>query len=239
MEKYDISGNMLKVAPLQVAGILHPERHRLREMAEDAAFKADIERLVTIYTRMLEPKGYSRPVDIGLFRDIFAESLPAESPVYKAVSDWQGGEIFITTIGPEIEQSVKSLTENGNVEDSLLLNAIGSVLIESLADMVQEIWSGKMREKGIPENLRAVRYSPGYCGWSVKGQEALFGYMAGEKIPVSILPNGMMYPLKSVSGIMVFEKPDPAVHFVSACRHCLNRCSNIRTSGDQNRRYQP
>ena len=73
-------------------------------------------------------------------------------------------------------------------------------------------------------------YSPGYCGWHVSGQRALFACLQPEEIGVTLNASCLMEPLKSVSGVLVAGPADihrfaPGYAFCADCRTktCLGR----------------
>jgi hypothetical protein len=46
-------------------------------------------------------------------------------------------------------------------------------------------------------------YSPGYCGWTVRGQKNLFERLGPEQMGVTLNDSCLMTPIKSVSGVLV------------------------------------
>jgi hypothetical protein len=86
-----------------------------------------------------------------------------------------------------------------------------------------------------------LRYSPGYCGWHLSGQRALFAALQPEEIGITLRESMLMVPLKSMSGVIVAGLP--AIHafaddypFCGECRTrgCRERIARVRqTRGDQ------
>ncbi len=80
-----------------------------------------------------------------------------------------------------------------------------------------------------------MRYSPGYCGWHVSGQMALFDYLGPDAVGITLTESFLMHPLKSVSGVIVAGQPDihRFVHdfpFCAACtgKECRERIGSLR-----------
>ncbi len=48
-----------------------------------------------------------------------------------------------------------------------------------------------------------LTYSPGYCGWHITGQRALFARLKPEEIGMKLTASCLMRPLKSVSGVVL------------------------------------
>lgn len=229
--RHIIQSAQLKIEPEKLTGILYrdaDDERKLRFAAADSLLDR-LHRLSGIYLNCLEPAGFTVPFDISEFRNVFEDSLPASSPIYKAVDHWKDGAIFLVTIGPEVENSVKNLSEAGDLTDALFLDAMGSVLVEEAAELVQNEWMKNLSEqREIPVNTYPVRYSPGYCQWDVIAQEMLFACFGNDGIPVSLTKGGMMHPRKSISGIVVLEEKDPSSSLVASCRICGRMCEYMR-----------
>ncbi len=229
--KYEIHSSHLKIEPEKLVEILYRDAGREKKLkfAASDSFLNRLHRLSDIYLNCLEPAGFTIPFDISEFRNVFEETLPNTSPIYEAVDYWQEGAIFLVTIGPEVENSVKNLSEAGDLTDALFLDAMGSVLVEEVAELVQNQWmENLLKQREISPNLHPVRYSPGYCQWNVAAQEMLFACFDGDRIPVSLTKGGMMHPRKSISGIVVLEEKDPSSSLVASCRICGRMCEYMR-----------
>jgi cobalamin-dependent methionine synthase I len=62
--------------------------------------------------------------------------------------------------------------------------------------------------------------SPGYAGWDVAEQAALFRLCPGDRIGVLLTAGRMMTPLKSIS-FLVGVGPEARVdHYFTQCRRC-------------------
>jgi hypothetical protein len=55
-----------------------------------------------------------------------------------------------------------------------------------------------------------VRFSPGYCDWSLREQITLFRMVKTRSIGVSLSPSALMKPRKSVSGVFGLSADGPA-----------------------------
>ncbi len=76
-----------------------------------------------------------------------------------------------------------------------------------------------------PGEKCALAYSPGYCGWHVSGQNALFSVLEPEQIGVSLGTGCMMRPLKSVSGVLVAGGPE--IHDFDPAYTCCSGCDTL------------
>ncbi len=139
--------------------------------------------------------------------------------------------LFAVTVGPKPERLVARLFKEGKFELGYLLDAVASSAADRLAELLQSgIWN---LESGI-----ALRYSPGYCGWDLTGQRALFRRLKPAQIGIRLRRSCLMEPLKSVSGVVVlaaagahrFKNNFP---FCPACatKSCRSRITEIERGG--------
>ncbi len=103
--------------------------------------------------------------------------------------------LMAVTIGAELEK------RTGNITIDTIRDAIGSIAVESLADELNEIISNKAES----ENYKTLfRFSAGYCDWSIEDQKKIINVLKPKKI--KLLSSHMMYPQKSISAIIGWEK---------------------------------
>jgi hypothetical protein len=106
---------------------------------------------------------------------------------------------FVCTIGPHMEAWAGQLVREGDTVMGHLVDTVATVAVENAADTLHEHLKRKMQEQG----LRVTnRYSPGYCGWSVSEQHALFSFFPVDFCGVTLTESALMKPMKSVSGII-------------------------------------
>lgn len=104
--------------------------------------------------------------------------------------------IAICTIGQALSERVSELFATQNFAEALMLDSVGSVAVESLADAVNY----SLCQQADRLNMRAgTRSSPGYGGWNLEEQRVLFRLCDGAKIGVSLNDQCMMVPRKSIS----------------------------------------
>jgi len=107
--------------------------------------------------------------------------------------------VFLTTIGDYLEKMVSQLAEDGLVLQALVLDAIGSIAAEKMADLVK----GKIEEEAHAQGLHiSPRFSPGYCDWNIEQQKIVFQAMNGDSAGIRLTEGCLMLPRKSVSGVI-------------------------------------
>lgn len=107
--------------------------------------------------------------------------------------------LFACTAGPEIGIYSKELMHEGDFIKGYIADVIGSEMVESAMDKIQDDLEQKMEARGLHIT---DRYSPGYCGWSVGEQHKLFSFLPENFCGISLTPSSLMMPIKSVSGII-------------------------------------
>lgn len=190
-------------------------------------FAGRLRKIAGILRDCSTPRGVVCELDSVGRSAICAEMEPEAVPlqVVERSSGWFG---FVVSLGPGVDRELQRLMAEGRMTDALVLDGAASLLVESAADVLEMSCIRKFPEDG----RRALRYSPGYCGWPVDGQNELFRRLQPREIGVSLQAGGRMEPAKTISGLILVA--DPAVHrragtwpICSACRrqgcreHCL------------------
>jgi hypothetical protein len=147
---------------------------------------------------------------------------------------------FVCTIGPHMEAWARQLVLEGDTVMGHLVDTVATVAVENAADTLHDHLGRKMREQG----LRVTnRYSPGYCGWSVSEQHALFSFFPVDFCGVTLTDSALMKPIKSVSGMIGIGR---AVSYAGyTCERCsMSDCTYralrmARTRGTPNRQEKP
>lgn len=139
--------------------------------------------------------------------------------------------LFIATIGSGIERLSRRWLRAGNVVRGLTADAIASELAESVAFLAQQEVRDWARKRGMDIT---PRYSPGYCGMSVRQQNVLFSRLPATDVGVHLSPSCLMTPVKSVSGIIGIAPAglvQPEDYPCSRCDHpnCMQRRATFET----------
>lgn len=128
--------------------------------------------------------------------------------------------IFLCTAGPKIGDWSKRLMSEGDLMKGYIVDVAGSEIVEEAMDRIQENLSKQMKDEG---HHITNRYSPGYCQWDVSEQHKLFSLLPPNFCDVTLSDTALMYPIKSVSGIIgIGEK---VRHNSYTCQICdLHNC---------------
>jgi hypothetical protein len=107
--------------------------------------------------------------------------------------------MFVCTAGQGIGDFSKQLMHDGDFVKGYIVDVVGSEIVESAMDKIQDDLEKQMESTGLHIT---DRYSPGYCGWSVGEQHKLFSFFPRGFCGITLTPSSLMEPIKSVSGII-------------------------------------
>ena len=165
----------------------------------------------TIEDAFREAKDLIRPKGIYLFAA--GDDLPGSGQF----AGLERMAFCICTIGPDLEERVTGLSEEGNLLDAVVLDAIGSAAAEAVARFLDDIIAKAAAAEGLKTSCRA---SPGYGDWHVREQKNLFELLDGGVIGVKLSESSMMIPRKSVSFAKHIDKIPKRLRSENSCRNC-------------------
>ncbi|MBA4410801.1 MAG: vitamin B12 dependent-methionine synthase activation domain-containing protein [Bacteroidota bacterium] len=111
--------------------------------------------------------------------------------------------LFICTAGPGISYRSQELLSGENPVLGYVFDVLGSMIVEAATDQMQKEITRIAKANGMEITNR---YSPGYCNWSVADQHKLFSFFPANCCGISLTGSALMYPIKSVSGIIGMGK---------------------------------
>jgi hypothetical protein len=107
--------------------------------------------------------------------------------------------VFAATLGGAFDDWVAGLLASGDAFLAYAADTIGAVTVEAVADVL----AARMEDECARVGEGCTRrLSPGYCGWDVAEQHALFALLPDAFCGIRLNPSAMMVPKKSVSGIV-------------------------------------
>ncbi len=132
--------------------------------------------------------------------------------------------VFIATAGPAVEKVASDLLKKGDYLGGMIVNAVGSERAEAaeaaVIDELRALAAATNRAMTLP-------YSPGYCGMAITEQRKLFTALNGAQVGVSLTPDCLMKPIKSVSGLIGLGEA-AITREGSPCDHCTVHNCNMR-----------
>jgi hypothetical protein len=200
---------------------------RLQGVPAEGPVPAHIDALVdtaiALYRDVTEPRALLRPIDHDAFADVYrgdGRNFP-ETPLDVIVPKAERLTLFAATIGARASTRIRDLFEARDLALGAMFDSVCSAAADRLAKLLGAREQANMPEGGA-DACRVLAYSPGYCGWHVSGQRALFGWLRPEAIGITLNPSCLMQPLKSVSGVLVagpasIHKFHPRFPFCEEC----------------------
>jgi hypothetical protein len=211
--------------------VLRLQGYKRGQSPRDAVAKILREQIEEGY-RLVEPRAVCMEARVREVAEGGAVRLDNESvlTVGQGARAWKGLEflaISICTIGPALESRIAQLFAQNEFAPALILDSVGSVAVESVADHVNHILCLRAKERKLRVG---PRLSPGYGRWDLRDQRTIFDLLSGESIGVHLNEKCMMIPRKSISfclglgeNMYVGERSNP-------CRYCtLEHCPYRRT----------
>ena len=137
------------------------------------------------------------------FFEIADVTFNGGTKIVRQLENAEGGILFICSAGKGISEKSKSLMASADLIEGYILDVIGSVTVEAAVEKMQDYIEVELTGHGLK---LTNRYSPGYCGWSLEEQKLLFGLFPDNQCGIRLTDSFLMYPVKSVSGVMGFGK---------------------------------
>lgn len=123
--------------------------------------------------------------------------------------------VFALTIGSELEDEAARLAREGFILQATMLETIGSLYTEQLADWVEARIGDLARAW---RRTASRRFSPGHCDWDVSQQKTVFRILKEDCAGIHLTDSCLMIPRKSMSGIIGIG--DSGITNYNPCRTC-------------------
>jgi len=149
-------------------------------------------------------------------------------PLDQVLARAEGLALYVATIGPAVPAAVSRWFAARDPARGYTLDGIASAAADGLSLLVTREWTER-RFGGCAPGWCALPYSPGYCGWDVSGQRALFAALEPAETGVRLNDSCLMQPLKSVSGVLVYAPA--AAHRTRQDYPCCDTCLTHECEG--------
>jgi len=132
---------------------------------------------------------------------------------------WQaeGIVLALATIGGTVESRAKELVNADQGAMGLIIDAIGTIAAEQVADFLEE----KIRRDCASSGWKiSRRYAPGYCGWKMEAQKEIFSHFP-DTLGITLTNSCLMIPEKSLSFVCLLSASgDFGSVKIGNCRKC-------------------
>jgi hypothetical protein len=202
-----------------------------------------VEQALSLLAESAEPRGVLEPVTDDEFSAVLrGAGRNAEDPVVGWIYPRaEALALFAATLGPRVTEEIEDLFAMDDVPLAVSLDAAASRMAENASGALAGAFARRLPSgAGGPDGVHVLAYSPGYCGWHVTGQGALFARLRPERIGITLGESSLMHPLKSVSGVLIAG--DAALHtfetgftYCSACRDrtCAARMRSLQATEER------
>jgi hypothetical protein len=113
--------------------------------------------------------------------------------------DCRDAVLMGATTGKPIMDAIGEKTAQGNLTAAVVYDATASEMTDAALDWIMNYMNGRLRREG--RRLLPRRFSAGYADFSLDHQKAMYKKLQMEKIGVSITPDCILRPEKSVTAI--------------------------------------
>ena len=162
-------------------------------------------------------------------RRLKVASASGETEFHGAIGEFLGVSrlivAFIATAGPKVERLASQLMADREELPAMIVSAVGAERAEAAEAAVMDRVDEQTRGSGLGTTLP---YSPGYCGMSLTEQSRLFDLFDGETAGVALSPDCLMYPIKSISGLVGLAPREEITIHGSPCDRCELKSCNMR-----------
>ncbi len=193
-----------------------------------------VDEATLMYLDLAEPRAIVADISAGEFAGVYrGEGLnPHETPLETIYPNADHLALMAATVGARVTVTVRELFLRHDVALGCMLDSVASAAADHLADLLGQRYVSAIT--GSAPDWRVLAYSPGYCGWHVSGQRALFGFLQPEEIGITLNASCLMQPLKSISGVLVvgpghIHKFHPTYSFCERCqeKQCRDRMRHL------------
>jgi len=190
-----------------------------------------VESAEAVYLETAEPRALVADISMEAFAAVYrgegrnAPVTPIEAVVLRA----EALALFAATVGARVTDRIRTLFAENEPALAVMVDAVASAAADRLTHLIADRRAA-LADDAAGRGRLTLGYSPGYCGWHVSGQRALFACLQPEAIGVTLNASCLMDPLKSVSGVLAAGPADihrfaPGYEFCADCRTktCLGR----------------
>ncbi|MGQ9618236.1 MAG: vitamin B12 dependent-methionine synthase activation domain-containing protein [Candidatus Aminicenantia bacterium] len=152
--------------------------------------------------------------------------FPRESlPYHLAFERASFVALTLCTIGKELEEEASRLTKGGELFKGLVIDILGSEIVEMTADYANSFICKEAINSGYSPSKR---FSPGYGQLELQWQKNIFSLIPADLIGIELLPSMMMLPRKSISFAVNFLSNKGKGSSYLVCRFCDKLDCEIR-----------
>ncbi len=212
LDNFEVAVDPQVILAVHGYGAARQPRPAIVEMASSSAAEAE---------RLAGPRAIYREFPLA---QMDMESVTLQNGIRfsigRRISElWEGSRtlgIALYTLGPQLEERVSDLMQEGHQMEALSLDIAGTIALGLVGLQVQQMACRRLGEQG---EEAGPWLNPGYLDWPLSDQRLIFGILPAESIGVRLNESCMMIPRKSVTICAGIGIKESAAGF-NRCRHC-------------------
>jgi Vitamin B12 dependent methionine synthase, activation domain len=218
-----------------------PDREKVLEREKGKPDKKILDLLdkaLRILAEEIRPVGLLEELTVAEFQEVFRGEgrNDLQAPLGAIYPLAERLALFAVTLGEGVSQRISGLFTADEYALGYFLDASASAGADRASQrMVAHYGQVLKKQNFVLADRAVVDYSPGYCGWDLTGQKALFRKLCPEEIGITLNSSCIMQPLKTVSGVMVLGKKEiHAFHPEFAfCRDCKTMQCRVKAAASK------
>ena len=207
-----ISCEDLKIDKNEIFRYLGYPLSKIKELTETSSEMQMIQESILMMKKNIQPQGVyqkflitssekEKSENIIKFADVSIQS----KDLSKNLSNCESVIIFAITIGSGADLLIKKYSKI-NPALASILQATGSMFVESYADKLNELINNEAKQIGYKTH---PRFSPGYGDLSLSTQNIFFRLLnCTQKIGLTLMDSFIMAPEKSITAFIGLEKEE-------------------------------
>lgn len=138
--------------------------------------------------------------------------------------------VYVGTLGSALETTCRDLAKHGRLYESLLLDAVGTAMLDAMASLCDDFVDIHSRQLGL---FTGCRLGPGLNGIALESQALIFELLGGESAGVHLNEAFIMRPAKSISAFVIYSDSEQRKNPGSKCLQCEMKHCQFRSTRHQ------
>lgn len=135
--------------------------------------------------------------------------------------------VYVGTLDNDLERRCVELAKQNRIYQSLLLDAVGTAMLDAMALICNEVVDMHSQQMGL---FTGCRLGPGLNGIALESQALLFGLLGRESAGVQLNEAFVMQPAKSISGFVIYTDTEQRKPPGSKCLQCEMKHCQFRAA---------
>jgi hypothetical protein len=135
--------------------------------------------------------------------------------------------VYVGTLGSALESRCRHLASNNGIYESLLLDAVGTAMLDAMGLMCNDLLEMHSQQMGL---FIGCRLGPGLNGISLESQALLFDLLADDSAGVHLNEAYIMQPAKSISGFVIYSDSAQRKPSGGKCQQCKMKHCQFRSA---------